>query len=200
MDGSATHPISDPWRNERAVYEHLKQHKVIDDIDGIPVDAFVMAVGTITKFQRRPVTASDMAQMKARGKQEIDRREAFNRAAAFLQEEIDRPGTAGHLHAQQWSAAIDVLKMSRGGITELSGSWIRATKKGESIRASTYMATEIMGWILWTLKSYEVELRNAIGLARFARDALGVIGINDLPSEREILKVLQKNLLDPDAE
>lgn len=191
--------MHDPWNNERAVYERLKHHNVVNDGDCIPVEAFVMTVGTIAKFQRRPVTGDDMAQMKALGKQEIDRRVAFNRAAAFLQEEIDRPGTAGHLHAQQWSAAIAVLKMRRGGITELPGSWIRAAKCGDSIRPSTYMATEIMGWILWALKSYETELRNAAGVARFTREALGIIGVNTLPNEREILKALQKNLLEPDS-
>jgi hypothetical protein len=191
----------DSWSNERAVYERLKQYGVVDDLDRIPVEAFVLAAGAIANFKRCPVTARDMDQMKALGKQEINRRAAFNKAAALLQAEIDCPGTAGHLHVQQWSAAIAVLKMPRGGITELPGSWIRATKKGDSIRAWTYMATEILGWILWSLKSYEVDhSRKMTGLARFARDALGFIGINDLPSEREILKALDKNLIDTDTE
>jgi hypothetical protein len=193
----------DTWTNDqRAVYERLKLYGVIDDLDCIPLDAFTLVVGTITTFKMHPITPGGMAKVTALSKQQLARREILDRAAEILADEIERgnwrnfPALAGHV--RQHEAAIAILRTPRG-VHELPNSWQRAAKQGDPVRPSTYMAVEIAGWVVWALRSRRVEPRNAAGLARFIRDALAFIGVNDLPNEREILEVLQKHALNRDT-
>jgi hypothetical protein len=190
----------DPWAPAlREVAALLEQYKVIDGLDSIPDDAFMLVVGRIIQFRKRPITDPDMAKLKALGSQQVARREILDRAADILRGEIslgkwkDIPGLNDHL--RRWEEAIAVLQMQRGA-TENPRDWLRGAKKGPAVRASTYMATEIATQTMQVLKSFHVQvsLRNTSGFVRFIRDALKFIGVNNPPSEKELSKVLRKNL------
>jgi hypothetical protein len=190
---------AEPWAPERGIAGLLEHYKVIDGVDCIPVEAFTLVANCISQFHKRPPTDADMAKLKALGSKQVAGREILDRAADILRGEIRRgkwkdvPGLSEH--NRRWEEAISVLEMPRGA-TENPHSWLRGTKTGQRMRAWSYCATEIATYVMQVLKDYGVRasMRHTSGLVKFIQDALKFIGINNVPSESQISKVLRKNL------
>ncbi len=193
-------PADDPWTAERYIKARLMHHKVIDEVDGVSPEVFVMVAWKIGDFMRRPVTDEDMAAMKKAGGRQADIRAALNRAAAILHGEIEhgrwrsQPNFTEHL--RRWEEAIAVLKMPRGTVDNRT-DWLDGAKSGPPIRAWSYMATEIGGYTLQALRPYrhqDVSLRHDSGFVAFIREALEFIGVSRPPACSTLSKLLEKNL------
>ena len=74
-------PPDDPWAAEQSIKARLTHHKVIDEVDGVSPEMFVLVAAKIGDFKRRPLTDEDMATMKEVGGKQADARATLNRAA-----------------------------------------------------------------------------------------------------------------------
>jgi hypothetical protein len=191
--------LTDAWAPERAVMAALEKHKVIDGTYVIPPEVFVLVAARISQFKDRPVTDGDMEELKRHGCDQNRNRKTLNLAAKILRSDIDKgrwskiPGFAGHV--KRWKEAIAVLQMPRS-IMDNPHHWLHPAEQGPAMKGWSFMATEIAVYLMQALKGYGVSLsfgRDG-GIAAFIREALGFIGLNDPPSQREISKVINKNL------
>ena len=105
-------PVDDPWAAERSIKARLMHHKVIDEVDGVSPEMFVLVAAKLGDFKRRPLTDEDMATMKEVGGKQADTRATLNRAAGVLHSEIEQgkwcsqPNFKEHL--RRWEEAIAV--------------------------------------------------------------------------------------------
>lgn len=100
-------------------------------------------------------------------------------------------------HVRRWEEAIGVLEWPRGAIDN-PHDWLLGgrAKTGDSVRAWTYMAVEIVALTLQVLRGYRIatSLGRGAAMIKFTVDILRFIGVNDLPSEGQISRVLTKHL------
>jgi hypothetical protein len=193
-------PPDDPWAAEQSIKARLMHHKVIDEVDGVSPEIFVLVAAKIGDFKRRPLTDNDMAKMKEAGGRQAATRAALNRAAGILHSEIEqgrwRNQPSFKEHLRRWEEAIAVLKMPRGAVDNRN-DWLDGAKSGPPMRAWSYMATEIGGYTLQALRPFkqqDVSLRHDSGFVEFIREALEFIGVSKPPSGSTLSKLLEKNL------
>jgi hypothetical protein len=189
----------EPWAAERSIKARLMHHKIIDEVDGIPPEAFVLVVAKLGDFKRRPVTNQDMAKLKKQGSKQTDDRKNLNLAASILTREIEQ-GKWRNLpsfkeHVRRWEEAIAVLRMPRGAVDN-PNDWLDGAKPGKPMQPWSYMATEIAGYTLQALRPFRpsVSLRHDSGMVKFVREAMEFIGVNKLPACATLSALLRKNL------
>jgi hypothetical protein len=174
-------------------------HNIIDDVDGVPPEVFVLVAAKLSDFKRRPVTDQDMAKLKELGGKQIDTRKYLNLAAGILDREIEqgewRNFPAFKEHVLRWGEAIAVLRMPRGAVDN-PNDWLDGAKPGKPMQPWSYMATEIAGYTLQALRPFRpsVSLRHDSGMVEFVREALEFIGVNKLPACATLSALLRKNL------
>ncbi len=187
------------WVAERSIKARLMHHKIIDDVDGVPSEAFVLVAAKLRDFKRRPATDHDMAKLKEQGGKQTDTRKNLNLAASILHREIEqgkwRNLPAFKEHVRRWEEAIAVLKMPRGAVDN-PNDWLDGAKPGKPMQPWSYMATEIAGYTLQALRPFRpsVSLRRDSGMVEFVRETLEFIGVNKLPACATLSSLLRKNL------
>jgi hypothetical protein len=192
-------PADDPWAAERSIKARLMHHKVIDKVDGVSPEIFVLVAAKLGEFKRRPLTDEDMATMKEVGGKQAVTRATLNRAARILQSEIEqgrwRSQPNFKEHRRRWEEAIAVLKMPRGAVDN-PNDWLDGAKSGSPMRAWSFMATEIGGYTLQALRPFrqDVSLRHDSGFVEFIREVLEFIGVSKPPAGSTLSKLLEKNL------
>ncbi len=187
------------WAAERSIKARLMYHKIIDDIDDVPPQAFVLVAGKLRDFKRRPVTDQDMVTLKKEGGKHFDARTDLNNAVRILRSEIEqgnwRKFPAFKERVRRWEEAIAVVRMPRGAIDN-PNDWLDGAKTGKPMQPWSYMATEIAGYTLQALRPFRetISLRHDSGMVLFVREALEFIGVNKLPACATLSNLLRKNL------
>lgn len=193
-------PADESWAAERSIKARLMHHKVIDEVDDVSPEMFVLVAAKLGEFKRRPLTGEDMKTMKEVGGKQADTRATLNRAVGILISEIEQgrwrsqPNLKEHL--RRWEEAIAVLRMPRGAVDN-PNDWLDGAKSGPPTREWSYMATEIGGYTLQALRPFkdqDVSLRHDSGFVGFIREVLEFIGVSNLPACSTLSKVLEKNL------
>jgi hypothetical protein len=189
----------EPWAAERSIKARLMHHKIIDDVDGVRPEAFVLVAAKLGDFKRCPVTNQDMAKLKKQGGKQTDDRKNLNLAADILTREIEqgrwRSFPAFKERVCRWEEAIVVLRMPRGAVDN-PNDWLDGAKPGQPMQPWSYMATEIAEYTLQALRPFRpsVSLRHDSGMVKFVREALEFIGVNKLPARATLSALLRKNL------
>jgi hypothetical protein len=164
----------------------------------IPTEAFCLLAATIDQFKARPWTVADIAEMKKSSLEQIADRRRRRLAATSLETEAEPwrliPGMAGRV--RRWDEAIAVLRMARGA-QDSPDNWMHFSGCGQNMRPWTYMATEIGGWVLQILRSYELP-RPSFGVkspvVQFVHKALTFIGVKDAPQPKTLGNKLRVTL------